>query len=42
VKSFEGAVECGLIRESGLNRNVGKGQARIRHKISGSIHAAFG
>ena|ERR1035437_4456185 len=41
VNSFEGAVECRLIRKSTLNGDVGKGQAGIRHKISGPIHTAF-
>lgn len=30
-----------VIRKSTLNGDVGKGQAGIRHKISGPIHAAF-
>jgi hypothetical protein len=41
VNSFEGAVECRLINKSTLNGDVGKGQAGIRHKISGPIHTAF-
>ena len=41
MHSFEGAVECGLIRESTLNGDVGKGQPRIPHKISGPIHATL-
>ena len=38
VNSFEGAVECRLIRKSALSGDIGKGQPRIRHKISGPIH----
>ena len=41
VYSFEGAVECRLIRKSTLNGDVGKRQAGIRHNISGPIHTAF-
>ena len=41
MKPFEGAVECGLICESGLNGDVGKRQAGIRHEVSGFIDAAF-
>ena len=41
MNSFEGAVERRLIRESTPNGDVGKGQPRIRHKISGPVHAAL-
>jgi hypothetical protein len=41
VNSFEGAVECGLIRKSTLRGDVGKGQTGICHKISGPPHTAF-
>jgi hypothetical protein len=41
VNSFEGAVECGLIRKSTLRGDIGKGQTRIRHKIFGLVHTPF-
>jgi hypothetical protein len=41
MDSFEGAVECRLIRKSTPSGDVGKGQARIRHKISGPVHTAL-
>jgi hypothetical protein len=42
VNSFEGAVECGLITESTPNGDIGEGQARVHHKIAGSLDTAFG
>jgi hypothetical protein len=41
VNSLEGAVECRLIRKSTPGCDIGKGQARIRHKIFGPIQPAF-
>jgi hypothetical protein len=41
VNSLEGTVERRLVRKSALNGDFGKGQAGIRHKISGPIHSAF-
>jgi hypothetical protein len=41
MNSFEGAVECRLIRKSALSCDVGEGQAGIRHKPSGLIHTPF-
>ena len=41
MNSFERAVQRGLIRESTPNGDVGQGQPRIRHKISGPVHAAL-
>jgi hypothetical protein len=41
VNSFEEAVECRLIRKTTLSGYFCKGQAGIRHKISGPIHTAL-
>jgi hypothetical protein len=41
VNSFEGAVQCRLIRKSTLSGDVREGQTGVRHKISGLIHATF-
>jgi hypothetical protein len=41
MNSLEGAVECRLICKPALNGDIGKGQPRIRHQISGPVHAAL-
>jgi hypothetical protein len=41
MNSFEDTVEPGLIRESTLHGDVGKGQPGIGHKVFGLIHTAF-
>ena len=41
MNSFENTVEPGLIRKSTQRGDFGKGQAGIRHKISGLIYPAF-
>src|ERR1700690_1267877 len=41
VNSFEGAIQCGLIRKSTLNGDLGKRRAGVRHKISGPTHTPF-
>ncbi len=40
MNSLEGAVERRLIRESAPNGDVGKGEPRIRHQVSGPIDTA--